>query len=77
VANWTVATMFERLSEVLEEEKVIPAPLLAMDGAGLAEINMEDVVEVLKDRIVADQFSPKAKATARKAKTEATPKADA
>ena len=70
MANWTVATMFERLSQVLEEEDVISSPLLAMDDLTLSEVNLQDVRDILKDRIVRDQFSPKAKAQARK-KTEA------
>lgn len=65
--------MFERLSEVLEEEELIPVGLLDMDGAALADLSMETVVDALRDRIVRDQFTPKAKASHR-AKTTATPK---
>ena len=72
MANWTVATTLERLSDILVEEKVIPVGLLDLDGAGMAGVSLEDIVDTMKERIVRDQFTPKAKAQHR-ARTEAKP----
>lgn len=74
MANWTVATTLERLGQILEEENMITDQILDMGDLELSEINLKEIVETMKDRIVRDQFTPKAKAQHRK-KQEAKPDA--
>jgi hypothetical protein len=70
VANWTVATTLERLGVILEEEGLISGTILDKDDTSDNEsgIPLSSVVSVMKDRIVRDQFTPKAQAQLRKAK---------
>ena len=64
MANWTVATTLERLGEILKEENIISDHILRLD-ADEDSVTLEQVVEIMKERIVKDQFTPKGKAKAR------------
>ena len=77
MANWTVATTLERLGEILNEEGLIERNILDIDEDTVDyDIKLGGVIEVMKDRIVRDQFTPKAKSQHRK-KAEAKPAAEA
>lgn len=67
MANWTTATTLERLGEILNDENLITDSIL--DNESNDDVTLGNIVQVMKDRIVRDQFTPKAKAAARK-KTE-------
>lgn len=58
MANWTVATCLERLGEVLKEEGLLEGGILDADdeSSNDYDIKLGVVVDVMKDRIVKDQF---------------------
>lgn len=64
MANWTTATTLERLGEILNDENLITDSIL--DNESNDDVTLGNIVQVMKDRIVRDQFTPKAKAQARK-----------
>lgn len=66
MAMWTCATTLERLGELLNEEGIINVDILKLDP-DVDDVKLSDVVEAMKERIVRDQFTPKAKAAHRKA----------
>ena len=67
MANWTVATTLERLGQILQEEGLIEKNILDIEEDTTDyDVKLGGVIEVMKDRIVRDQFTPKAKAAHRK-----------
>lgn len=75
MANWTVATCLERLGEVLKEEGLLDGEILDADDetSNDYDIKLGVVVDVMKDRIVKDQFlkTPKLKPKPKPPKPEA------
>jgi len=62
MANWTVATTLERLGEILNDEGLISTDILDIDESERdGEVTLSAIVDVMKDRVVRDQFTPKGK----------------